>query len=236
MYLVAGSITVLWAFVILFFMPPDPIRAKGFSDRERYIAVSRMRVNNSGVRNTHFKVEQLWELLRDVKFWLTFWMALTMLVANGPGGYIEQQDVRYILIFPTVSTFTPIIISDLGFSGLNSLLLVMPAGVVIGTIELTAPFIAMKFPGWRSYLVAITVSGTLLASLLLWLLPQSATGGKLFAVYILASYGGGYAVLMSLVIANSAGYTKRSLGSSGMFVGYCIGEMTKPRFCQVNMI
>ncbi|GAB7329483.1 hypothetical protein MBLNU13_g01261t1 [Cladosporium sp. NU13] len=211
MYLVAGSITVLWAFVILFFMPPDPIRARGFSDRERYIAVARMRVNNSGVRNTHFKVEQLWELLRDVKFWLTFWMALTMLVANGP-----------------VSTFTPIIISDLGFSGLNSLLLVMPAGAVIGTIELTAPFIAMKFKGWRSYLVAITVSGTLLASLLLWLLPQSATGGKLFAVYTLASYGGGYAVLMSLVIANSAGYTKRSLGSSGMFVGYCIGNFIGP--------
>ena len=112
----------------------------------------------------------------------------------------------------------------------------MPAGAVIGTIELTAPFIAMKFKGWRSYLVAITVSGTLLASLLLWLLPQSATGGKLFAVYILASYGGGYAVLMSLVIANSAGYTKRSLGSSGMFVGYCIGESTDARLHQVSII
>jgi hypothetical protein len=111
----------------------------------------------------------------------------------------------------------------------------MPAGVVIGTIELTAPFIAMKFPGWRSYLVAITVSGTLLASLLLWQLPQSATGGKLFAVYILASYGGGYAVLMSLVIANSAGYTKRSLGSSGMFVGYCIGELTRLSLCRAKL-
>lgn len=98
MYLVAGSITVLWAFVILFFMPPDPIRAKGFSDRERYIAVARMRVNNSGVRNTHFKIEQLWELLRDAKFWLTFWMALTMLVANGPGGYTNYQYIRYVLI------------------------------------------------------------------------------------------------------------------------------------------
>jgi len=211
MYLVAGSITILWAFVILFFLPPDPIRAKGFSERERYIAIARMRVNNSGVRNTHFKIDQLWELMRDGKFWLTFWMALTMLVANGP-----------------VSTFTPIIISDLGFSGLNSLLLVMPAGVVIGTIELTAPFIAMKYPGWRSYLASITVTGTLLASLLLWLLPQTATGGKLFAVYILASYGGGYAVLMSLVIANSAGYTKKSLASSGMFVGYCIGNFIGP--------
>lgn len=85
MYLVAGGITILWAFVILFFMPPDPVRAKKFSERERYIAVARMRANNAGVRNTHFKREQLWELLCDIRFWLCFFMALTMLVANGPG-------------------------------------------------------------------------------------------------------------------------------------------------------
>ena len=42
-------------------------------------------------------------------------------------------------------------------------------------------------------------------------------------MYILAAYGGGYAVLMSMQIANTAGYTKRSVGSSGMFVGYCLG-------------
>lgn len=188
-------------------MPPDPVRAKRFTEREHYIAVARLRVNNSGVRNTHFKKEQLYELLLDVRFWLAFGMAFLMLVANGP-----------------VSTFTPIIINDLGFSGLNSLLLVMPAGFIIGCIELAAPFCAMKFPGWRAYLVAITVCLTILASLLLWQLPQSATGAKLFAVYILASYGGGYAVLMSLQIANTAGYTKRSCASSGMFVGYCLGK------------
>jgi hypothetical protein len=170
-----------------------------------------MRSNNSGVRNTHFKIDQLWELLGDLKFWLCFFMALTMLVANGP-----------------VSTFTPIIINDLGFSGLNSLLLVMPAGAVIGTIEWTVPYLCYKVKGLRAIMVAATVCLTILASLLLWQLPQSATGAKLFAVYILAGYGGGYAVLMSLQIANTAGYTKRSTGSSGMFVGYCLGNFIGP--------
>jgi hypothetical protein len=207
MYIVAGVITILWAFVILFLMPPDPIRAKRFTDREKFIAVARMRMNNSGVRNTHFKKEQLWELLLDLKFWMVFLMAFCMLVANGP-----------------VSTFIPIIINQLGFSGLNSLLLTMPAGFVIGTIELGTPYIAFKYPGWRSYLIAITVCGTILGSLLLWLLPISSVGARLFAVYILASYGGGYAILMSVQIANTAGYTKRSLGSSGMFIGYCLGR------------
>lgn len=106
MYIVAGSITILWAFVILFFMPPDPIRAKGFSDRERYIAVARMRVNNSGVRNTHFKIEQLWELLRDIKFWLAFFMGLTMLVANGPGKHTLHNPAVMMLTLYSVYFYT----------------------------------------------------------------------------------------------------------------------------------
>lgn len=207
MYIVAGVLTILWSVVILFFMPPDPIRAKGFNERERYIAVARLRVNNSGVRNTHFKKEQVFELLLDIKFWIVFSMAFLIMIANGP-----------------VSTFTPIIIASFGFNTLNSLLLVMPAGFIIGTIELVAPYCAYKFPNIRSYIVVVCQMGTVIASLLLWLLPRNSTGGLLFGAYILASFGGGYAVLMGMQIANTAGYTKRSVASSGIFVGYCLGK------------
>ena len=85
MYLVAGSLTIIWSFVILFFMPPDPIRMKGLTDRDRYISVARMRVNNAGVRNTHFKKEQVTEVLTDVRFWLVFATAFMIMIANGPG-------------------------------------------------------------------------------------------------------------------------------------------------------
>lgn len=207
MYVVAGAITILWALIILFFMPSDPINAKGFSERERYIAVSRMRENNSGVRNTHFKVEQVWESLVDIRFWLVFAMAFLIMIANGP-----------------VSSFIPIIISGFGYNRLNSLLLTMPSGVVIGTIELLAPYLAYRIPRIRTWIIAICQTGTILASILLWQLPRDAKGGLLFSCYILATFGGGYAVLMGLQIANTAGYTKRSVTSSGIFVGYCLGK------------
>ena len=209
MYLVAGAITVLWGIAVLYLMPPDPIRARGFNERERYIAVARMRENNSGVRNTHFKIDLLWESLVDIKFWLIFAIAFLMMIANGP-----------------VSSFTPIIISGFGFSSLNSLLLTLPAGVVIGSIELGAPYLAYRVPQIRTWLIAICQIGTILASILLWQLPRSEKGGLLFACYILASFGGGYAVLMGLQIANTAGYTKRSVTSSGIFVGYCLGTFS----------
>jgi sugar phosphate permease len=207
MYIVAGAITILWGIIIYFYMPPDPIRAKGFNERERYIAVARMRANNSGVRNTHFKPAQVLETFIDIKFWIIFSTAFLIMIANGP-----------------VSSFIPIIISGFGFNSLNSLLLTLPAGVVIGTIEIVAPYLAYKIPGIRTWIVAVCQLGTIVASVLLWQLDRDNKGGLLFACYILASFGGGYAVLMGLQIANTAGYTKRSVTSSGIFVGYCLGE------------
>ncbi|KAF1808941.1 MFS general substrate transporter [Eremomyces bilateralis CBS 781.70] len=211
MYLVAGAITILWAFCIYFFMPPDPVRAKGFTDRERYIAVARVRSNNTGVRNTHYKMDQVVDALTDIKFWIMFAMAFLIMIANGP-----------------VSTFIPIIISGFGYSTLNSLLLTMPAGVVTGTIEWVVPYIAYKVPGTRSYLIAVCQIGTIVGSFLLWLLPRDQKGGLLVGVYILASFGGGYAVQMGQQIANTAGYTKRSITSSGIFMGYCLGNVVGP--------
>ena len=83
MYLLAGLLTIVWAFVVYFLLPPDPIRAKGFSARERYVAVARVRVNNSGVRNTHWKLAQVIEALTDTKFWIMFFILFFSNIPNG---------------------------------------------------------------------------------------------------------------------------------------------------------
>lgn len=94
MYFFAGSITIVWGVALWFLLPADPIRARGFDERERFILVSRLRTNNSGVRNTHFKGSQVVELLLDPKFWIVFSIALLSMISNGP-----------------ISTFVPIIIN-----------------------------------------------------------------------------------------------------------------------------
>lgn len=114
MYIVAGAVTILWSAVILYFLPPDPIRCRGLSDRERYIAVARLQTNNTGVRNTHFKKDQGIELLSDLRFWLLFCATFLMLIANGP-----------------VSTFVPLIIHNMGYGTLHSLLLLTPIGAIM---------------------------------------------------------------------------------------------------------
>ncbi|KAL2129716.1 hypothetical protein VTI74DRAFT_7415 [Chaetomium olivicolor] len=211
MYYFAGGLTMLWGLALFVVLPPDPIRAKGFDERERYILVSRLRTNNSGVRNTHYKIEQVTELLLDIKFWLVFAFAVLSMIANGP-----------------ISTFIPIIVSGFGFSSLNSLLLLIPAGVWAGSCMLLLSFLAQKVPGARCYLIVAAQMGTILACLLLRLLPMSNKVGLLFGTTLLPSLGGGYAVLMGLQVANTAGYTKRSIASSGLYIGYCIGNFIGP--------
>jgi hypothetical protein len=138
-------------------------------------------------------------------------MAFLIMIANGP-----------------VSSFIPIFISEFGYSQLNSLLLTMPAGAVIGTVELVAPYLAYKLPNSRCWIISVCQLGTIMASLLLWLLPRSNKGGLLFGCYTLASFGGGYAVLMGIQTANTAGYTKKSVTASGIFLGYCLGNFVGP--------
>lgn len=215
MYFFAGGLTIICGVLIYFVLPSDPIRAKGFNDRERFIAVSRMRTNNSGVRNTHFKGGQAIELLTDIKFWLIFFYALCGMFANAP-----------------ISTFQAIIIDGFGFNPLNSLLLMIPSGVYAGTMMLITTYLAYKFPGWRAYIVIICQLITMAAALMLWLLPRSELGGLLFACYILTTTGAGYAVIMGLFLANNAGYTKRSLASSGLYIGYSLGRLSIPHKCE----
>ncbi|KAH6999424.1 MFS transporter [Ilyonectria destructans] len=211
MYIVSGCLTILWALVVFVYMPPDPIRAKGFSERERFIAVSRLRVNNTGVRNTHFKIGQVKEAIMDIRFWLSFAMALLIMIANGP-----------------VSTFIAIVIGGFGFGPFESLLLVIPAGFIAGVEGLAVSYCAYKFPGWRTWLMIITLLPTITASALLWQLPRSNKGGLLVAIYMLGGFAAPYSVLMGIQTANTAGYTKKSVTSSGLFLGYCLGNIIGP--------
>lgn len=92
-----AGITILWSIAIYFFLVPDPVRVKSFSYRAKYILVARLRTNNSGVRNTKWKKDQVMELLTDLKFWLAFWMGCLAMVMCCP--------LKFLLSSPFFSPF-----------------------------------------------------------------------------------------------------------------------------------
>lgn len=240
----SAGITILWSIAIYFFLVPDPVRVKSFSYRAKYILVARLRTNNSGVRNTKWKKDQVMELLTDLKFWLAFWMGCLAMVMSCPLKFLLSSPpplfFSFLYIFQrwfvfssnpssspkkvcngALSTFMPLVIAGFGFSSLNALLLTMPAGAYCGTVVLLAAYLAMKFEHIRTWIIALAQALSTGAAVLLWQLPTSERGWLLFAMYLLPSAAAGYCVLMGLQIANTAGYTKRALASSGIFVGYC---------------
>ncbi|KAF9883321.1 hypothetical protein FE257_003739 [Aspergillus nanangensis] len=214
MYLFAGGVTILWSVPLALYLPSDPVSAPGFGERERYIALARLRQNNAGVRDPVFRMAQAKEALMDVRFLLICAMAFCINITNGP-----------------VSSFAPIIIQSFGFSRFNSLLLGMPAGFWGGIVELLAPLAAYKISQCRTILIVLTQVGVVIACLLLLFLPWTSQVGLLIGVYLLSTFGGSYAVLMGLQLANTGGYTKRVVTSSGNFVGpMTFASSTRPRY------
>lgn len=81
-FIIFGSVSIVWGFVVLLFLPDLPSTAKFLTERERYVAVERVATNRQGVKNTHFKKYQLVQTLQDPKTWILFVMAVGAQVPN----------------------------------------------------------------------------------------------------------------------------------------------------------
>jgi hypothetical protein len=53
-------------------MPDSPMKAKYLTERERIIAVKRLRANQMGIQSGEWKWEQVIETLIDLKTWCWF--------------------------------------------------------------------------------------------------------------------------------------------------------------------
>lgn len=77
-FLLLGCITILWAAVVYFFLPNNPLEAKRLNAREKFIIIQRKAADNTGLENKTFKIEQVYEAFLDFKTWL-IWFAIIAL-------------------------------------------------------------------------------------------------------------------------------------------------------------
>ena len=158
-YIFSGTLTIVWGVVCYFIMPDSPLDAKFFNDRERYVAIERIRKNNAGVTNHHIKWSQVREALIDPQVYLLMLMSFCTTTPNG-----------------AVSTFGPILVKNMGFtSNLINLCLQVPTGFVGMTAVLVATFLARKYNGIRLYLAMLFSCVVMAGSLILWLAHRNQT-------------------------------------------------------------
>lgn len=75
-FLVTGLLTSAMGVVFLYVMPDNQMNARFLSKKDRILAIERIRINQQGVGNKHFKMYQFKEALTDPMAWMFAFFAL----------------------------------------------------------------------------------------------------------------------------------------------------------------
>ncbi|KAF2197459.1 membrane transporter [Delitschia confertaspora ATCC 74209] len=210
-FLLTGLLTSCIGIVFLFIIPDNQLNARWLTKEERVLAVERIRINQQGVGNKHFKLYQLKEALVDPLSWAFFFYAL---IADIPNGGITNFFSQLIVGF--------------GYTPEESLLYGTPGGAV--------EIVALIGCGWLGdrygRRILISMSGLLIAILgmvLIVALPLNMPNGRLAGYYLTQASPTPFVALLSLISSNVAGYTKKTTVAAMYLIGYCAGNIIGPQ-------
>ncbi|CBX97605.1 hypothetical protein IAQ61_001184 [Plenodomus lingam] len=215
-FLFCGLLTVVYAFVVLVFMPDSPMKAKYLSERERIIAVERLRANQMGIQSGDWKWEQVWETLIDFKTWCWFIAIIAISIASGG-----------------ISTFGNLIIRDFGYTNFQSILFNIPFGVIQIVAILGSSYGATRFKqkGLAISLVAIL---PIIGTVMMLTVPRKHKGALLFGYYLVSCLAAITPIIYTWHVQNTAGDTKKKCTSAMVFIGMCTGNVIGPLLYSVD--
>lgn len=107
----------------------------------------------------------------------------------------------------------------------------MPGNAIQIVSLLVSGYIGSKWPGTRCLMM---LTGNLIcvgAGAALVALPNDAKWGRLVALWLCSCQSVGFALSLTMVSSNVAGYTKKQLTGAALFVGYCVGNIIGPQVC-----
>ncbi|KAL3419933.1 MFS transporter [Phlyctema vagabunda] len=209
-FLFVGLVTVITAPIVYWKLDNDVTTARFLSEHEREQAVERLRANQTGIGSRDFKWDQAWEVLIEPKTYL--WISMSLLVNVGAS---------------VTNTFGPLIISGLGYDKYITSLLNMPFGALQLIVILLASFAAQKAK-IKSMILLALVLPVVAGAAVLYVLPRDNTAGLLVGYYLLASLFGSNPLIVSWIVGNTAGTTKKSIVMSLYMAGSSAGNIIGP--------
>lgn len=211
-YLLAGSLTFLFG-LVCFALPDSPVSAWFLTAEERFTAVERLRIGQTGVRCTKFKKNQLVEALFDTKVWLIFVMMASCYTMNG-----------------AVSGFGPLIVSTFGWNTLQSILLQFPLAGICFFVILAVGHLGGRYNNIRVFLLVGTCLPVIAGCAMIWKSAWTHHAAAPVVGYSITGFFGGTAsLIITLGMANVAGHTKKSFMAATIFVAYCVGNIVGPQ-------
>ncbi|KAJ7859783.1 MFS general substrate transporter [Mycena olivaceomarginata] len=191
--IITGIITFITAALFWFLFPDSPTTAWFLSPHERAIAVLRIRENQTGVENKHFKREQMVEALVDPKTWS---FALLSALTNVPNSLSNQRTI---------------IVSSFGFTVLQTTLLSCVDRIVEVITIWVGIHVAAK-TNQRAYTAFCWKIPNIVGASLVNTLPWSNKIGLLFSLWITGQCSVGttaFVIALSWLSSVTAGHMKR---------------------------
>ena len=212
MYIVMGAVTIVWGFVLLL-LPSSPITAPFLTPRERIVAIERLRAGQQGIECKTLKAYQIWEGLRDVKLYV----------------FAISMGATYVINGGLTSGFGPLLVSEFGYSNLQSSLLQIPLGAVVVIAILGSGYLASAIPNIRTYLLMASCLPVIAGCIMIWKSNWATSRAVPIVGYVLLGFFGATAsLIISLAVGNVAGNSKKSLVNSAVFVLYTVGNTVSP--------
>lgn len=216
MFLILGLFTVLFGISLWWILPDSPISATFLNDRERIIAIERLKSNKTGIKNTHHKKAQVIEALKDYRVWM---LVIAVFMHN--------------MTNSLQSNFTGLIIKGFGYSTYEAVLLSIPGGIIFAvTMIIVSVFLSTKWgEGRRIFLIIILYFPGIISSAILYAIPVSpdTKGIHLYAVFTISIVACCAGVTYSLLAGNIAGYTKKTVSGAMFFSAYCVANIVSPQ-------
>ena len=210
-FLVTGLLTAAVGCIFLFIMPDNQLNARWLSKSDRLRAIERVRINQQGIGNKHFKAYQLKEALADPLTWAFAFYALTSDIPNGG-----------------ISNFFSQLIVSFGYTPEQSLLYGTPGGAVEVVTLIFCGYVGDRY-GNRILLGASGLVVSIIGMVLIVALPLSNPSGRLAGYYLTQAAPTGFVALLSLIASNVAGYTKKTTVAALYLMAYCIGNIIGPQ-------
>ncbi|KAH7006910.1 major facilitator superfamily domain-containing protein [Ilyonectria destructans] len=217
LFLLTGSVSMIWSIIAFIWLPSTPMDAFFLSDREKQHAVHRLAANKTGIVNHTWKWSQAKEAVLDPKTWLLFFFNIAINIPNG--GLI---------------TFGGLIIAGLGYSGVEASLLTMPNGVVSTIAAFVFSLLSAKWHNRRCLVTMLACTVPIIGTAVVYALPRSNIGGQMVGLYFLYTYFGPYVVGIGLAQANTAGHTKKTIVFAILYIGYAVGNLIGPQTFRAN--
>lgn len=233
-FLIVGALCCVWGIVLFIFLPDSPVTARFLTHDEKRTSVERLRENQTGVENKHFKLYQVKETFCDYKTLMFFFIAT---FANIPNGGISNFGTLIIqgFGFSTCMSVPSLYQCVTDYLAVVTTLMAIPYGAIIIISILTCVFINDRLPPNNRYIMAVLfLLPSFAGALGLRFLSSDHRVGLLIMYYLTGTNQAAFVLILSILTGNTAGHTKKVITSATLFIGVCVGNIGGPFFYKSN--